>query len=107
MTNSFEKRIERLELHSDAQDQTGLKTIIWLSYYDKQLPDVFDRPLEQWELFKQSAGKSLLVVDPVAEARARCGETKYCPASRYNEWQDQQNGNLKPQNNNIIQNTFE
>jgi hypothetical protein len=93
--NSIQTRLEKLEQHNAVQEEDGLRIIVLLSYYETDfLPDVFDRPLEDWESYKNADKPGLplfLVVDPYAEAELRGGGLALCPGSRYKEWQRQQN----------------
>jgi hypothetical protein len=100
--NNAKKRLEKLEQHNAVQEKPGPRTIIYLSYSETDfLPDVFDRPIKDWESYKNADNPDLvlflLVVDPYSEAVLRGGGLPLCPGSRYTEWQIQQNEQLKPQ----------
>jgi hypothetical protein len=90
MSNA-KRRLEKLE-------QPVAQLHIWRSYpADRFVPDVFDRPLKEWELFK-TANKPrlpfLLTVDPFQEAELRGGEFPKCSARKYEEFM-QQNGKME------------
>lgn len=102
---SILKRISNVEKAQRAAALPGAKKIvtiiIWRTYSDGQYPDVFDRPLTEWELYRQAMeGESdgLMICDPVLEYVARHGPQEALPAQRvpaekYLEWlQDQATG---------------
>ncbi len=92
---SIEKRIERLEQEIVPVDWRP-KLVVWYTYTDcgddDFLPNVFDRPLEDWELYKDviAKGKILLMLNPHAEAELRGGVAEQVLARRYDEWAKQQ-----------------
>ena len=97
MAESFERRIERLEDQLDV-DNTGPRMVVWFNYgypcnESNTLPDVFDRPLEQWELYRDVIAKNkiLLMINPHTEAAMRGGVEEQVPAIEYNHWTDRQN----------------
>jgi hypothetical protein len=98
--DNVKTRLKNLEQHRAELVKPARRFIVLLSYYKTDsVPDVFDRPLEDWELYKRadSPGQPFsLTVDPYFEAHLRGGGLPLCPDGRYSEWKVQQKERLRP-----------
>jgi hypothetical protein len=101
-TKRIRNRLERVEKQAGiAEECRVLPPLIFITFAEGYaLPNVFDRPLEEWELYKRSMTQHtggrvgpVILVDPFAEYRIRTGRNETpredrVPAEAYSKWMD-------------------
>lgn len=97
MMNS--KTLSRIEKLETAQAEQEAQTVIFIK--ESFVPNVLDKPLEQWETYRkayQGGRPVILLIDVFEEAVLRGGNFPMIPLHRFDDWIKKQPtiGNVLP-----------
>jgi hypothetical protein len=88
------KKVERITGMGNEAKNEALIILEFRSYENGTVPNVIDRPMKEWELYKRSMACSpapIIILDPLEEYRLRTGKDEAppedrMPVSAYHAW---------------------
>lgn len=106
---NIKNRLVKLEQRREGTETPAPTVHVFLRPKSDMIPNIFDRPLEQWEIYKKQFNSdkmfpSIAIFEVDAEAAARGGNLPLVPISRYDDFMDARDphrGNMRIQTKQI------